>query len=160
MLLLERRALGLVASWSARNAKDAGTEDAQISELIQVRDADVQRLCSAHGEAGNRAVLSIGEDTKAFFHLRQNVGSELRLELPSKRRPEAERSGVAVRHDDDHRFGLSGGDQIIEDESGAAHAAPRVIRIKCPMEQVENRIPAFTRFVSWGRINMQPAKAL
>src|SRR6267378_3813789 len=48
VLLFESGALGLVPSWTACDAENARAIDAKIGEFVQVRDANIQRVCPTH----------------------------------------------------------------------------------------------------------------
>ena len=49
-------------------------------ELLQMGDRDVQRLGAAHGQAGDRAMLSAGEQAVALLHVRHDVVHEILYE--------------------------------------------------------------------------------
>ena len=94
------------------------------SYFWRTADPDAQRMRAAHREASDCAMAAVGVHAVALLDGRHNIGGKLLFELAGKPGPEAEGAGVPVGHDDDHRFGFAGGDQVIEDEPGAAHRRP------------------------------------
>ena len=52
---------------------------------------------------------------------------------------EARGAGVPGGHHDDHRLGLLGGDQVVQDETGAAHRVQESSLSLAPCKQVEDR---------------------
>ena len=63
--------------------------------------------------------------------MRHDVGDEFLFKVLAERAgARAERAGVTVRHHDDHGLRLFFGDEVVENESSAAHGAPGIIRIK------------------------------
>src|SRR5262245_61136979 len=112
MLFFEGRALRLVTPHSCSDAKDAGTVNAEISELVQMWDADIQRLRPAHGKTGHGAVLAVGVNAIALLHLRHDVSHKLWFKFTREWHPKAEGAGMPVRHHDHHGLGFSGGDEV------------------------------------------------
>ena len=74
LALLWIAALTLGGAAIAGDAEHARTEHAQIRKLIQMRNADVQRLPAAHAQARHRAVLPVGVNSKSCFDERHDVG--------------------------------------------------------------------------------------
>src|SRR5262249_38288581 len=58
---------------------------------------------------------------------------------------------------DDHRLRLVRRDQVVEDEAGAAHRAPRVVDVAGAVQQVEHRIAIAARVVAGRRVDMRTA---
>src|SRR5947209_6622935 len=138
MLLFPGGPGGGSGSGARDDAEDAGAEDADVSELVQVRDGDVQGLAAAHREAGDGAVFAIGEHAIVLLDVGHDVRLEVldelirwRLRSRSRRsaRTPAEGTRVAGGHDDNHRLRLPGGDQVVQNEAGAADRAPGIVAV-------------------------------
>src|SRR5206468_991629 len=107
-------------------AEDPGAEHADVRELVEIGESDAERLIPSHGETGDgaapspreNAVLSLGQ----WHDVLQEVVDEriggVRLEQSTGSRR------VPSGHDDDHRLRASGGDEVVEDEVGAADVRP------------------------------------
>ena len=75
-------------------------------------------------------------------------------------RARAEGPGVTGRHDDDHRFGLLGRDEVVEDEAGTSNGRPRIVAVEGAVEEVEDGELAFPRFVARRRVDVHAAEPL
>ena len=108
-----------------------------LKEPIQANSAevlrrDLQRLPSAHRQARHGAMLAVGERSERRVDRRDQIGddSHLRTHWESgiagwdPARCRARLGCVAGVHDDDHRLGLAGGDEVVEDQVGAALLGP------------------------------------
>ena len=69
-------------------------------------------------------------------------------------------AGVAGGHHDHHRPGFLRGDQVIEDEAGAADGGPRIVAVARAVQQVEDRELAFSLFVSGRGVDVHAAELL
>ena len=63
------------------------------------------------------------------------------------------------RHDDDHRLGFSGGDQIVENEIRPADRGPRIVAVARAVEQIENGIFVLPGLISRRRVDMHPSRS-
>src|SRR5262245_37572497 len=108
MLLFPRRPGGLSrrAGSAASDSKDARAINADIPEVIEVADADVQGLPATHRETGNRAIFPVGVDAIMTLRVRHNVVLEVFHKFIHRSprwvaaaRTSSERSGVTRRHD-------------------------------------------------------------
>ena len=74
---------------------------------------------------------------------KSSVESSARRRAPAARRT-AEKlklaPGVPGGHHHDHRLGLPGGDQVVENEAGAADASPGIVAVAGAVQQVEDRV--------------------
>ena len=61
VLFFQFRAGGHAAP-AAGDAENARTEHAEIGKFVQMRDADVERLCPTHREPGYRPMRAVGID--------------------------------------------------------------------------------------------------
>src|SRR4029079_8296108 len=82
ILLLPGRAKGRGRRASRRRcattaAKDSRAVNADVRELVEMRDADVERLAAAHRQPGDRAMRSIGDDAVVFFDVWHHVLHEV-----------------------------------------------------------------------------------
>ena len=117
---------GRGAAASAKSADQSGAVNTDIGEFVQIRNRNVQCLAATHGKARDGAVRPVGQHAVVLFHVGHNVLREVVGELvaaagaPS---PASAHSGnrVARRHHHDHGFGLFGFDQVVQNETGAAH---------------------------------------
>ena len=94
------------------------------------RQAEVQRLPAAHGQAGEGALLAVGIDAVARLDRGDDVVQQVALEDGERRRGghHVALGAVvllrpAVRHDDDHRLGLAVGDEVVEQHVRAWRSA-------------------------------------
>src|SRR5262245_41397120 len=55
---IRRRRAARARRLTREDVKQPGTEDADVAELLQVRQRDVERLVAAHRKTRNRAVLA------------------------------------------------------------------------------------------------------
>ncbi len=65
--------------------------------------------------------------------------------------------GTAVGHHDQHGLGLSGGDQVIQNQVRATHGDPSVLGVARPVQQVQHGVAAFARFVTGRRVDPHAA---
>src|ERR1017187_2056666 len=133
VLVLRLHSLGAHAPTGAESTH--GVEDV---EMVQT---DAERLSAAHGEAGDGAVGGDAVELLGEGHdvLQQVVFEGLGIGWLRGRGRGAEidvLTGAAIGHDDDHGLGLTGGDQVIQDEIGAADGDPAVFGISGAVEQV------------------------
>ena len=137
-----RRVCGTGAAAAADNA---GTEHADVRELVQVRNADVQRLVAAHRQAGNSPARAIHDHAIVLLDIRHQVGDEVR----HKRIRSAADAGIAGSgrlgngpadrgagaihvargHHHNHRPRFFRRDEIVEDEARTADGAPGVVNV-------------------------------
>src|SRR5947207_329559 len=112
-----------------------------------MRDGNVEGLAAAHRQPGDGPVLAVGVNAIMLFHVRHNVSHEILPELIgwwlsacslgcswAKRAVSAR---MTRRHHYDHRFGFCGGNQVVQNESGAANRGPGLVAIPGPMKQIK-----------------------
>src|SRR2546422_11616687 len=92
MLLLEARTLRRAARTATSDSKDPRTVNAEIRELIEMRNANVQRLSATHRKTGHRAMLPVCVNAIVFFHVRHDVIHEILSEFINGR-PRAAKPG-------------------------------------------------------------------
>src|SRR5262245_9943664 len=71
------------------DVEQAGTEYADVTELLQIRQRDVERLIATHREPRDCAVFAAGEKAVILFDIRHDVGHEILNELVRRRRAAA-----------------------------------------------------------------------
>src|SRR5438270_403034 len=112
-------------------------------------------------------MLSIGINAIIFLHVRHDVVQEIlselidrrtRTRLPAAARAKTGSAGVTGGHHHYHGLRLSGGDEVVENEAGAADRGPGFVTITGAVQQVEDGKLAFAGFVSRRRVNAHAAK--
>ena len=68
--------------------------------------------------------------------------------------------GVAVGHHQDHRLGLAGGDQVVQDLRGAAQVQPGILVTGVAVEEVEDGITLLAGLIARRGVDVQPAAHL
>ena len=68
---------------------------------------------------------------------------------------------MTIRHDEDHRYGLALGDEVVKDDAGAAEVLPFVLVASHSMEKVEDRILFLRiRLIACRCVDVHPAVGL
>ena len=65
---------------------------------------------------------------------------------------------IAVRHDDEHRLGLAGRDQVVHDHAGAAHVVPGIFIATGAVQEVEHGVARGAGFITGGRVDEHAAR--
>src|SRR5262249_10871715 len=151
------------------DVEQPGTEYADVAELLQIRQRDVERLIAAHREPRDCAVFAAGENAVILFDIRHDVGHEILNELVRRRRaaawlsdsrqwPPSKWSRVSGGHHDNHWFGFFSRYQIVENEAGAPDRGPRIVTIARAVQQVKDGELTLPRFIARRRVNMHAAE--
>ena len=105
---------------------------------------DGERQSAAHRESGERAMFAVGSDAIIALHKRNQIGEQILLEIGALLVAGdacMPRIRVGERHDDDHRRGFLFGDQVVENQVGAAELRPRGFIAVGAVQQIENGQP-------------------
>ena len=152
----EEDEVGLAAVLEVLGGIDAATQQTVGTERLGTGQGDVARLHAAHGEAGHGAVLLVGLRAEVAV----DVGDEFIDENGFKLVPvegveatEAHLVGHAVGHDDDERYALAIGDEVVHDEIGVPLIAPGCLVLAPTVLEVEDRVLLLVLLVLRGRID-------
>ena len=142
-------------------------ESANPGKFVEGVQAREQRFGSAHGQPGNGAGGAASVDTVFGFHPWHDFGEESfakLIEIAVGDGAVAEGAGVGLQdigftvsegHNDEHRLGFSGGDEVIEDEVSAADGGPATGIVAVSVKQVQDWIGLFAaRVVARWSVNV------
>ena len=154
-----------------------GGEHPDIGERRGIRQGDPAGLAAAHGQAGHRAVLRVGDYAVLFLHHRDDIGQQDHGEgvrcvptagiLPLRGRRQGiflhkvDILALAVIHHDDERNGLSFGNQVVQDLAGVALGRPALLILGIAVLEIQDGILlARVLVVLGGQIDIAVAHAL
>src|ERR1043166_1586312 len=123
-----------IGSTTAKITEEARAEHARVRELIEMRYCNVQSLAPAHRKSRDGAMRAVLVHTVVLFDIGHDVCREI-LDKLIRRRPcsssssRSKREGARMScgHHDHHRFRAMRGQQVVEDEAGAADRGPGIV---------------------------------
>ena len=124
--------------------KPARTEYPQVCEQVGVFDARIQSLQATHGQTSQGPVFGVRFGAEIALHKRNCPQLQLIFKSPQHIFVESSQAAsaahVAIEHDDDHGFGFAFGNQVVQDEVGAALGSPAPLVFTAAVQEVEHRI--------------------
>ena len=127
---------------------DAAAEGADIVEHVRIEDGGAGGMAAAHREAGDGARGLLGDGPVVLLDEGDDLGDEaldigvglVDLLGGKVQGTGSLLSGIAVRHDHDHRLCETLLDEVVEDLGGAAHRDPGFLVAAGSMQEIEDGI--------------------
>ena len=133
----------------------------QVCELVKVGQGREEGLTAAAGESRYGAVVPVVDRTEIGLHIGHDACGKLLVEhlvhADGSHRigPWSAVHHIAVRHHDDHRFGLALGDEVVEDNIELTYLEPGLLGVGCTADEVEHGILLAGSLITGGSVDKQ-----